>query len=771
MMDKSIQALSLLGKAALELSRAGYRVLPLKPGEKVPLGRLVPNGHHDASCDLAKIVRWWTEAPEANIGLALEPNLIVFDLDRHRADADGIEAFKRLKGSNSVSSVPAQKTAGNGAHIIFKNAPACVSGKLDLAPGIEVKTSGYIVVAPSRVAGRNLTPPRAGEPGVYEWADSRDIVTLLPPPMPNWLSEAIDVHVATKRTLAKNAENNNRVLNINDSELNQRNFVSYLERELPAAEGQHGNDRTYMAACVGRDFGLSEQVAFNLLLQSYNPRCQPPWSERDLAQLVSNAYKYAKGSQGARSKQPKQADRLLHCAASANLWHSKDGTAYATFEVTGHQENHRVRSNGFRNWLSREYYRQSAGAPSKQAVDEALGVIEAKARFDGPEFQPVLRVAQHDGNIYLDFCNAEWQAVEVTPDGWRILTSSEVPVKFTRSRNMLPLPAPVPADADDLLRLRDLLNLPGGSSWTMLLAFVVACFNPRSPYPILVLTAEQGAGKSTLTRAIRELIDPNVAPLRATPREERDLLIAASNGHVLAFDNLSGLKPELSDALCRMSTGGGNGFRELYSNAEEMVFDVRKPVVINGIDDLATRGDLLDRSIVLHLPPIPENRRRTEAEFWSRFESIRPVVLGALLNAVSGALKRLPATKLASLPRMADFALWVTAAEADLGLASGAIMTAYEGNRHTAAAFTVSSSPIAQALSEIAPWSGTPTALWSEVRAKAPGDQRLLPRTAQSLSNQLRRLAPVLRMNGIEISWRRTGNERLIQIQRSKEEV
>ena len=140
----------------------------------------------------------------------------------------------------------------------------------------------------------------------------------------------------------------------------------------------------------------------------------------------------------------------------------------------------------------------------------------------------------------------------------------------------------------------------------------------------LNVTGEQGSCKSTCCRLIRGLIDPNQAMLRSEPREVRDLMIAAKNGWILAYDNLSNILPWMADALCRLATGGGFGTRELYTDDEEIIFDSMRPVILNGIEDMATRSDLADRAVSLTLPTIPESQRRTEAELWRAMRRLGP---------------------------------------------------------------------------------------------------------------------------------------------------
>ncbi len=277
-------------------------------------------------------------------------------------------------------------------------------------------------------------------------------------------------------------------------------------------------------------------------------------------------------------------------------------------------------------------------------------------------------------------------------------TSEVTPVKFRRARGMLPLPVPEQGGSAD--KLRALVNLEDDDhdGWRLLLAWLVQALRPKGPYPVLILQGEQGSAKSTIERLLRALVDPSTAPLRTTPRNEHDLYIAATSAWVVAFDNISNLPPWLSDAVCRVSTGGGFSTRTLYENREQELFDAMRPVILNGISDVATRPDLLDRAIVLTLPSIPEENRRPESEVWERFDRERPAILGALLDAASTALRELPRTKLDSMPRMADFALWATAAEEGFGWESRTFMRAYSGNRAEANDLALETDPVAGAV-------------------------------------------------------------------------
>jgi hypothetical protein len=467
------------------------------------------------------------------------------------------------------------------------------------------------------------------------------------------------------------------------------------------------------------------------------------------------------------------AAELAACAGEAELFHAPDGEAFARVPAGDHAEVWPLRARGFRRWLVQSYYRRTGRTPAAQALQDALGVLEGRAAYDGPERSVFTRVGGAEGAICLDLADAQWRAVRVDAAGWSVLTRP--PVCFRRPRGMLPLPAPVGGGAVE--ELRQYVNVRSDDDWRLLVAWLLAAYRTRGPYPVLVLHGEQGSAKSTTARILRELIDPNAAPLRAEPREVRDLMIAATNGWTVALDNLSHLPPWLSDALCRLATGGGFATRELYSDSEEAIFDAQRPVILTGVEELATRGDLLDRCLILHLVPIPDDRRRTEADLWAAFDAARPRILGALLSTVAAAMRALPGTQLRLLPRLADFAQWATAAEGALGWPAGAFLAAYAGNRAEANEVALETSPVAGAVLQLAaggPWQGTAADLLrqlveiaGEQAARAPA----WPKSPRGLGGALRRLAPNLRRAGVEVSmWRATDSrrQRMVSIRRAE---
>lgn len=450
------------------------------------------------------------------------------------------------------------------------------------------------------------------------------------------------------------------------------------------------------------------------------------------------------GSDGDReAKRSNAADLIARIAADkAELWHDPTQAAFASVG----RRTMGVRSKAFRNWLIALYRVESGGkVPNGESLTNAINATEAQAVIDGPEFEVHVRIAHLEGRVYLHLADPADTVVEVDADGWR--ECPDPPVRFRRAPGMFALPRPEPGGSLD--DLRTLLNLEDLDQFALIVGFLSGAMFPGQPQPALVANGEQGSGKTTVSRVLKALIDPSAAPVRCEPRDARDLMIAARNTHLLVLDNLSHLPAWLSDALCRLATGGGFATRELYSDDGEVIFDARRPVVLNGIEDFVTRGDLLERSILLRLPSIPEERRVPESEFWKRFYALRPKLLGALLDRTAGGLRELPEVHLDRLPRMADFARWGVACEQGADEPER-FLPAYTANQGGAHEQALDGSSLAAAVVAFMTgrerWEGTATELYQALSRHTPNPTpRDWPKAANSLSGKLSRLAPNLR--------------------------
>lgn len=463
---------------------------------------------------------------------------------------------------------------------------------------------------------------------------------------------------------------------------------------------------------------------------------------------------------------------ILILEQNAELFRDAGGECYASLTIKGHRETHKLNSRDLKDWLARAFWLSEARAASGDKINEAFTVLRAKARYEGVVIETHLRVAEHDGVIYLDLCNDDWQQVAITQTGWQIVESADSPVRFRRADGMLALPVPVSGGSLDELRTFLNLRAEDSENWTLILAWLVAALRPcnitRFACPVLVTQDEQGSAKSTTSRLLRRLIDPNKADLRSAPKEERDLAISADHGRILAFDNLTHVSDALSNAMCRVATGGSFSARALYTDDGETIFDFQRPQMLNGIAEVVTKSDLLDRAILIYLPRIASSDRKLDRVIDREFEQRRPRILGALLDAVAAGLREMQrGVTLTELPRMADFAEWAVACEQGLGLQKGDFLRAYTSNTQRANGLAIEASPVAAVITamiaDCCQWEGTTGALHKILNGRLTTDgenpERKFgwPKSPRGLGDKLREIAPNLRRNGVEVAFGERG--------------
>jgi len=203
----------------------------------------------------------------------------------------------------------------------------------------------------------------------------------------------------------------------------------------------------------------------------------------------------------------------------------------------------------------------------------------------------------------------------------------------------------------------------------------------------------------------------------------------------------------------------GYATRQLHSDRDETIFAAQRPIILNGISDLVARPDLTDRSLSINLPPIPDEQRREEREFWAAFEAARPKILGALLDATAAGLRHLPDTRLDRRPRMADFATWAEACGPGFGWDPGEFLRDYEENRSDAVALAAEASPLVPVIeavlarTDLTGFDGTAAELLGrlgDVCSETDRRTRWYPATPSQLGSALRRIAPLLRWRAIE---------------------
>jgi hypothetical protein len=428
----------------------------------------------------------------------------------------------------------------------------------------------------------------------------------------------------------------------------------------------------------------------------------------------------------------------------------------------------------FREWLTSEAFRRHSVTVSESAVRSAIMVLNMRAREAGARGVH-LRVARGpEGEVYVDLGDEGWRVVRISPAAWNVISGQAAPVCFRRAGGMRALPDP--ERGGTLSELRAFLNVTGDEQWSLIAAWLVAACMPDGPHPVLCFFGEHGTAKSSAARILRSLVDPNELPVRATSSDPRNLFLTANNSWTLAFDNVSGPLPAwLSDALCQLSTGGGFAIRKNYTDDEETMFKACRPVILTSIDDAITRGDLRDRSIQIDLPVIPPKQRRDEDAERARFMAAQRRILGGLLDAVAAALRRLPSIRPEEKPRMADFYRIALAAEPAFGVPEGVFARAYADMQRRGTAAVLEEPFVAEVIRHLherrgGVFEGSATELLAAVGGpeSTPG----WPRTPRGVSAILKRCAPDLRLQGIDVrlgeeSTRGTGGKRLIRIRRT----
>ena len=735
--------------AALACIAQGFSVIPLcwpdangncgcgknHEGHNIGKAPITPHGLNDATQTQAGVREYWQKYPQANIGIVTD-GLTVLDFD---AGNSGLESKSDLEAIfGPLPRTRTHRTGGGGEHWIYRNPNGTNirnTVKLGGYKGVDLRgTGGYIVAPPSSHLSGNR----------YEVIDDAEIA-----PTPEWLVELTSKRTPTLQTTTTG-------------------------EEAPIPESERNHTLTSLAGSMRRR-GMPQSAIEVALLEVNRTQCQPPLLEGEVRAIAKSVARYAPAQipqeevSHTDKKRPSAATLLVGLAGDIDLIHTPDGIPYAVIERDEHIETWLLASRAVKDYLARRYYEETGSAPHSQALQDALNVLRGRALFAGREESVYTRLASREGKLYLDLCDHSWRGVEVTDEGWQVISSP--PVRFVRNNGMMALPEP--QTSGDIRVMKKFLNVTP-SDWPLLVAWLIGAFIPSGPYPVLVLTGEQGSAKSTAARLLRSLVDPSTVPLRSLPRDERDLSITASNSWLIALDNVSSLTPWLSDAISRLATGGGFATRELYTNAEEVLFAATRPVVLNGIGDIATRSDLLDRAIIVTLPTISDDKRRTEAELWGEFEQVRPSALAALLDAIVMALRDVHTVRLDATPRMADFARWVVAAAPALDMEPKDFLDAYTSNRRSVHELALESSPVAAqilALTDEFPdggeWTGAATELLEKLNARAENGAQSRtgwPKNARSLSSTLMRLAPNLRAIGVDVTRGKEGSQRFIRI-------
>lgn len=457
-------------------------------------------------------------------------------------------------------------------------------------------------------------------------------------------------------------------------------------------------------------------------------------------------------------------------------------TGYAVFSSNGHSETAPINSRQFKKYARWVYRKNENRGLNENVVREILNELESFAIYEGIPATTYTRIGKgQGGNIIINPAWDDWNIIEVTPAGWAIkdpvtlmsamstIESQSHPL-FIRSSGMLPLVRPEKGKGC-LNDLRPFLCAHEDEhKFVLIISFIMQTFFYHGPFPILVLIAEPGSGKSFATNIIKQIVDPHEVMTISVPREERDLFAASGVSWLMAFDNFSSVPPWLSDVFCRLSTGGGTIDRLMRTNNEAHIYSAKRPAIVNGITDFFNRSDIMQRSLIMDFGRINPEKRRDEYELWNDFYRVAPGIFYDILDLLVKVLQFLPAVKVNNPPRMIDFCKIGTATGMALGLKDSAFMDIYNNNIKSSNEIALESSVIFSPLQTLMNFNPTiectATELLSMLNRLNPeaSKSKYWPKTPSMLSGQLNRLAQNLRAIGYDVEMWRDNSGRNIKI-------
>jgi len=368
----------------------------------------------------------------------------------------------------------------------------------------------------------------------------------------------------------------------------------------------------------------------------------------------------------------------------------------------------------FKRWVSGIYWETFNEGFSNEIFSQVMAALEGKSQHEGVKISLFNRIAKIEGTIFYDIGD-DTNIVEITASGWKVVKADK-PIfrRFTHQKVQS-----IPEKGGALEKILDYVNLKNPEDKILFLTYLVAILFCDIPRAMIIATGEQGSAKSTLLRVIRKLIDPSRVDLLKMRSAIDELTQMASHHYCLFFDNLSYLSTESSDSLSGFVTGLGFSKRKLFSDDSDIIFELLAAVGINGINLVAEKADLLDRSLIFTLERISDINRKEESKFWIDFEIEKPKILGALFDIASQVLKIKEDIKLPTRPRMADYARVAAAAAVSLGYEVNGFLQAFEKNIARQNKAAIDASPVAQTILEFMftrnEWSGASSDLFTEL--------------------------------------------------------
>ena len=412
---------------------------------------------------------------------------------------------------------------------------------------------------------------------------------------------------------------------------------------------------------------------------------------------------------------------------------------------------------------------------TESVYKKIIEICSAKAYVSKKIIHMPLRVAAIEDGIEIDQGDEKHTVFQVKKDGVKSITSGSQ-TYFKRSAAMLSLPDLI--DDGDINELKDYVTFEEIPFQLFVCIITFWLAHPKidsTSYPLLILIADQGSGKTFLCKTVlRSLIDPSIFGVQAYPKNMQDLVLASQLSHLQIYDNVTYLSLDDANILCIMSTGGSLTTRRLYSNSQVVNHKLHAPCVLNGLINFVPTPDLAQRCLMLELPVLEPNNRRSEKELMDAFSEAKPRILTGLLKLISQVFGVLDGIEVIHKERMLDFSKWIAAVEKVQGLEAGLLQNAYHQILVESQIDSVQGDQLASAVHQAVTetgkdsWSGTSKELLTHLETSMKidcGDTRSnkWPKNAIALSKRLRIAKAALLVQGVEVTFTR-GKERIIKI-------
>ncbi len=450
------------------------------------------------------------------------------------------------------------------------------------------------------------------------------------------------------------------------------------------------------------------------------------------------------------------------------FFHDEDG-GYVKIPIPNGYRICKIKSDEFQKFISlkiwKKFKRVIKGDHKKMIID----TIDSRAIFEQNGHTLHLRTAWLDKILWYDLGNG--RSVKITKDDWEIIENS--PVFFKNYPHQEKQVDPVHSDGKEIEKIFEFLNLQGNQQFQILMAtYLCGVLLPHIPRPVIIVHGLQGSAKSTMLRVIKRLLDPSTLDLLTCPKNSEEVIQILSHNYLVYFDNVSEIKEWVSDNLCRACTGMAFSKRKLYTDDEDMVYQYLRAIGMNGINLVAQKPDLLDRSLIFELEPIDRSNRKDEESFWIRFENLKPQILGAVFTILSKAIALKDTIILDKRPRLADYAIWGCAIAEAVGYGQESFVIAYEANIKKQNDEALNASTVAQIvigfMESKSEWTGPAKTLLNELTEIADEyglkKDNSLPKSTRWLWRKIKEVKANLNTIGIDASYNDSQRPRMITL-------